>query len=732
MVTEIKKTVCVWCKAECGLLAEVSDGRLVRLIPDPDWPRAVRPPPESCPRFRSASEYFYHPKRLRYPRKRIGSRGSDKWQDISWEQALDEIASRTISLSERYGSESIAWARGTGYRTDPYVLARFFRTIGTPNNCTQGQVCYLPRAKIADAMAGYFSNYSVRPETRCIVVLGAEPLVSRPITAAQITAARSQGAKLIVIDPRRTRSAEVADVWLPLRPGTDAALLLGMINEIIREGLYDQEFVEKWCHGFEELKARASEYPLSLVSQTTCLPQELIQKAAKIYATLRPGCFIEGMGIEQNFDVAPALQARWALAGLTGNIDVQGGEEQAGPHPSILTESELEPRVSFPPGQVEKQIGAGRFRLLSRQTLSLMNPSAHRVWGKPFAPHAAAHAPSVYRAMITGEPYPVRALYSIAANPLVTQANTNVVFDAINKLDLVVVADMFMTPTAELADYVLPAASWLESPILWDFSGHSNYMVAGEAALPAVVPGEYEHKLDYDIYRELAIRMGKGEYWPWPTLESYYDALLMPTGLTHHEYVYEKRCEFKPMCYKKYERLGFATPTGKVELYSTILDKLGYDPLPAYTESPETPVSAPGVAASYPLVLINGGRIREYFHSEWRQVEAVRKLHPEPLVQIHPATAYRLNISEGDWVWIETLRGRIKQKAKLTDTVRENMVHAEHGWWYPEQPGAIPSLHGLWESNVNVLLNDDPEVCSPVTGGWPFKTSLCKLYKVGD
>ncbi len=729
MASQTKKVVCVWCKGECGLIAGVEDGCLKSLTPDPAWPRKVYPPPDSCPRMLAGADYFYHPARLNYPLKRIGERGSGRWQEITWNQALDEVASLTGKLIDKHGPETIAWARGTGYRTDPYVLARFFRTIGTPNNCTQGQICYLPRAKMADALAGYFPHYSVREETRCIVALGAEPMLARPITAYQIRLARSKGAKIIVIDPRKTHLAETADMWLQLRPGTDAALLLGMINVIIGEGLYDPEFVDKWCQGFDELRQRAGCYDLETVSGITGVRPDLIISAARLYADRRPGCFIEGMGIEQNYDVAPALQARWALAGLTANIDVAGGEEQVGPHPAILTDPDLEPRVKFPPGVLEKQIGAGRFRFLTRKTLELLNPNAVRVWGKNFAPHAAAHAPSVYRAMITGDPYPVQGLYCVAANPMVTQANTKLVYQALKSLDLVVVSDLFMTPTADLADYVLPVASWLETPILWDYSGHSNYMVAGEAALPPARSGYYDRKTDYDIFRELALMMGKGGLWPWPSLERYYDELLKPTGLTHHEFVYQRRCELKEMGYKKYEKNGFATPSGKVELYSSILENLGYDPLPGYVEPAETPLSSPELLKDFPLKLINGGRVRPFFHSEWRQVAAVRGLHPDPLVQIHPETAAGLDIRDGDWVWIETARGRIRQKASLTGMVSRDMVHAEHGWWYPEVSGSEPSLHGVWESNVNVLLNEEPDVCSPVTGGWPLKTALCRVYK---
>jgi anaerobic selenocysteine-containing dehydrogenase len=288
-----------------------------------------------------------------------------------------------------------------------------------------------------------------------------------------------------------------------------------------------------------------------------------------------------------------------------------------------------------------------------------------------------------------------------------------------------------MTPTAQLADYVLPPACWLERPSLWDYV-FGNYLFAAEAALPNVVPGEYEHMVDYEIYRELAIRLGQGDYWPWQNLEEYYDARLKPMGYTHKEFANKVHYQPKVQRWKKYEETGFATPTGKVELYSTIFEKLGYDPLPRYYEPAETYVSDPELAKEYPLTLITGGRFNPMYHSEWRQIDSTRRLRPYPLVQIHPDTAARVGIAEGDWVWIESPRGRIRQKATLFSGIKPDVVHAEHGWWYPELPGEEPWLHGAWESNVNVLTNDDPEVCGQISGVWPLKTVLCKVYKVKE
>ncbi len=727
----VKRSVCHWCKGECGVLVHVKDGRLIKLEEDPDWPRKTYPTPNGCGRLRGGLEWFYHPDKLKFPVKRTGERGEGKWQQISWEQALDEIAEKMKEIQDKLGVEAIGFTYGTGGRTPTDTWVRFFDMLGTPNSCQQVQICYGPRLQAALAAVGMFPHYSVRPTTRCIVMLGIEPLIVRPIVAANLREAKKRGAKTIVIDPRRTRSASEADVWLQHRHGTDCALLMGMVNVIINEELYDKAFVDQWCHGFDKLKERAGEYAPEVVEKITEVPAEKIREAARIYATNRPGSMLEGMGIEHLANNAEALHTRWILAALAGNIDVEGGEELTGPHPQLLYMGQLEPRKRLSPEQLQKQLGGDRFRFFSWRGQQLLRENVMSVWGKPAFILGIAHGPTMYRAILTGEPYPVKALITINSNPMITQANTKLVYKALKSLDLYVVIDPWMTPSAELADYVLPPACWLERPSLFDHT-YGNYLYGAEAALPDAIPGEYEHKVEYDICRELAIRLGQGDHWPWKSLEEYFDAQLKGMGYTHQEFANKVHYQHKVQRWKKYEQTGFATPTGKVELYSTIFEKLGYDPLPRYQEPAETCVSNPELAREYPLTLITGGRFNPMYHSEWRQIDSTRQRHPYPLLQIHPDTAAKLGIAEGDWVWIEGLRGRVRQKATLFSGIKPNVVHGEHGWWYPELPGEEPWLHGAWESNINVLTNDDPEVCNQLNGVWPLKTVLCKVYKAKE
>lgn len=523
--------------------------------------------------------------------------------------------------------------------------------------------------------------------------------------------------------------ADLADIYLQLRPATDAALLMAMINVVIEEGLYDKEFVQKWCYGFDQLVERAKQYPPSRVAEITWVSAEKIRQTARMYATEKPGMSVHGMGMEHLEYNNEAMQAKLILSAIVGNIDVEGGDYMTGPADSI-SGGELSLGRMLPPEQKKKQIGADRFKLLALPGRDLMWEYIEKRWGKRCTLLAYAHYPLLLRAILTGNPYPVRAGITFASNPMLTQANVKLVYQALKSLDLYVVHDFWLTPSALLADYVLPAACWLERPQLEPVMADTQ-IIGGEAALPAVVPGEHEYWTDYGFFRGLGIRLGQKEFWPWKTLEEVCDYTLRPMGMTFRDFMDKKGgVHFPPNEYKKYERLGgFGTPTGKLELYSTVLEKLGYDPLPHYEEAKESLIGRPELAKNYPLMLITGGRFQPYFHSEHRQIESVRMRHPEPLVQIHPETAKRLDIENGDWVWIETPRGRIRQKCTFFDGIHPKVVHCQHGWWFPELPSEEPWLGGVWESNVNVLTDDDPGRCNPASGVWPLKTALCKVYK---
>lgn len=740
MVEQRKRAICRWCHAQCRVAVHSANGRLVKIEEDPTDPRVdlILPRTRACPRLAAAKEYIYHPHRVRFPLKRMGERGDNKWERITWEQAVDEIADKLKLIRSNYGPESLMTTAGTG-RTTMWAAPRFQNLFGSPNYAGQGAICYGPALAPAAAMIGWTLRHRTslviefgkegKPVSKCALLIGIGLSQAVPRLWKSVRDAKRLGTKIIVVDPRRTQTAELADICLQLRPGTDAALLMAMINVVIKEELYDKEFVRKWCYGFDKVAERAKEYPLQKAAEITWVPAEKIQEAARIYARERPGVSVHGMGLEHMENSQEAIQARLILSAIVGNIDVEGGDYITGPA-ARLGEHDLRLDNMLSPKQKRKQIGANRFKLLAFPGRDMIWEYNEKLWGRKSTLLVQANFPLVLNAIITGKPYPVRAGITIGSNPMLTQANTKLVYKALKSLDLYAVKDFWLTPSAQLADYVLPTACWLERPQLEPVMA-DNRIIGGEAALPAVVSGEWEYWTDYEFFRGLGIRLGQEKYWPWRTLEEVCDYLLKPFGMTLREFMDKKDgIDFPPNEYKKYEKMGgFATPTGKVELYSTILGKLGYDPLPHYEEPKESSISTPELTKEYPLMLITGGRFWPYFHSEHRQIESIRKRRPEPRVQIHPETAKGLGIENGDWVWIETLRGRIRQRCLYFDGIYPQVVHGEHGWWFPELPGEEPWLGGVWESNINVVVDNDPNRCNPRSGGWPLKTALCKVYK---
>lgn len=293
------------------------------------------------------------------------------------------------------------------------------------------------------------------------------------------------------------------------------------------------------------------------------------------------------------------------------------------------------------------------------------------------------------------------------------------------------VLDFWMTPCAELADYVLPCASWLERPKLHTWSDTVAFVDGSEMVMPPKVEGKYDRWNDFDFWRALGIRLGQKKEWPWKTLEEAIDYRLSPMGLTLKQFMKEKGgFDVEPKAEKKYKTIGWGTPSGKMELYSNILEELGYDPLPQHYEPVESPVSNPELLKEYPLMAITGVRVLPYYHSEHRQIQSLRKRRPWPQMEINPETAAQLGIKDGDWVWIESQRGRIRQKAELFAGMDPGVVSVQHGWWYPEMPGEEPWLHGVWESNANVLTSGDPDQCCRINGAWPSRALLVKVYKV--
>jgi anaerobic selenocysteine-containing dehydrogenase len=699
--TTILKSTCRSCHGGCGVLLHVRGDQLVRVEGDRESPLNHG---RLCPIGTVTVDLVYHPDRLKYPLRRVGARGFGKWERISWDQALDEISERLLAIRREFGAEAIALGTGTGRHHIRWV-SRFGHALGTPNWCEPGFAqCFHPRVNTCLLTFGDFpvSDYTGDVSPDCIMFWGHNPTNSGPDgeTRFNVLEALEHKPKIIVIDPRQTDLAKRAEVWLQIRPGVDDALALSMLNVIISEKLYDEPFVARWTHGFEALRQRVRDCSPEWADPITWVAAEKIRAAARLFATTKPALLEWGCAIEHTPKCIQTVRAVSMLPALTANIDVPGGwvfgMHGLGRFPSLI--ENLTPEANA------KRLGADQFKLLGGEGADL----------------PAAHIPTLLRAMREGKPYPVKAFLVFGNNTLSTYANTALVYDSLMKLDFMVCADLFMTPTAELADIVLPAASW---PELNQLAGlptiAANVVLAQQKAVRIG-----ECKSDEEIFVELARRMKLPV--GTETVEDVLDAQLAAgkVGMTFDQL--KQRGFFQvPFKYRKFEDGGFKTPTGKIELYSTRLEALGYPPLPYYEEPPESPISSPEVARNYPLVLTTGGRISFFFNSEHRQLANLRKARQHPLAEIHPETAAGYGIVDGDWMWIETRRGRMQQKAKLTTGIDPRVIHAEHGWWFPEEPAPE---YGIWKSNVNLLTDNQPPY-DPAMGTYQLRALLCRVAR---
>jgi anaerobic selenocysteine-containing dehydrogenase len=673
------------------VIAHVQDGKVIKVEGDPESPISYG---TLCSKGLSVTQMAYHPDRVLYPMKKVDG----KWERITWDQALDTIAQKFKKVIDEYGPEYIVVGQGTGRDYESH-LYRFANLLGTPNVLTAGHMCYVSRVASTLITCGNLPICDYRGNPKCIVMWGCNPQWSNPdeYKGVDFWKAYKKGAKLICIDPRKGFVAKKADLWLQLRPGTDAALALGFHHVILEEELYDKEFVENYIHGWEAFKERVREYPLDRVQDITWVDKGLIRKAARMYATTKPACIHWGVPTEQTINCADCTRIMTGLMAATGNLDAPGGNVLY-VNPPTRTVAEFARHRDLSPEQRAKRLGGDQFKLGAR--VAFINPK--KAWDS----------------ILTGEPYQLKAGILCGTNPVVTRANAKEAYEALKKLEFLVVVDFFLTPTAELADIFLPAGTWLEQDHVADNWKRHGFVVARQKCVEI---GEAWQ--DHKIFMELGKRMGQP--W-WDTVEDALDWLLEPAGLTWEEFK-KKGWLQGEMVYDKYKERGFSTPTGKVELHSTVLEKWGYDPIPKYTEIPESPYSKPELAKKYPFILNAGLRTPTFFHSANRMIPWLREIRPDPIVEIHPETAEKYGIEEGDWVYIESLRGRIKERAKLNDGIDPRVIVAEHGWWYPEIKN---EGHGWEISNVNILTDNAYETLDPAIGSTNLRVCLCNISPV--
>lgn len=716
------------CHEGCGVLYYIKDGKLDHIEGDPndEFSRG-----RLCMRCMDmVDEAVNNPTRLGHPLKRAGERGEDKWEQITWDEAYDIIEEHVRDAWETVGPESIIALEGTGRNVVWQVPLLEYAAFKSPNfGCgfLSGDSCYLPRCSASVGVMGgpavvdcgqYDQRRYDSPEyefPKVILQWGCNAVVTNAdgfLGHWIVDCMRLGGTKLITVDPRITWMAAHSEFHIQPRPGTDAAVALAMINVIISEDLYDHDFVEKWCFGFDKLAEAVADYTPEKAAKIADVDPEEIAGAARMYATAHPAAFHWGLSTDMTPNGVGQAHAFMVLQSITGNVDVPGGNY-----------------LATGPFGVDALYGCGYDYFiddeLKKKRIGVEKYPLHK-----FGAAACAVGDEILLQLESGEPYQIKMMYLAGTNPIVNMAaDAPRVYRAMMKVPFTVVADLWMTPTAiACADLVLPVAMSCER------DSYREWWTPSRAITKLT---QYEEaKSDEEIIVDLSLRLNP-EGVPWNDVESLLNWVLAKdnapmtwTELKDQMYAYD----FKG--YRRYEtgklrpdgKPGFNTITGLIELYSTLFEGMGYHPLPFFEEPPESPVTRPDLYEQYPLVLTTGKRHWEFFHSEQRNMPTMREFRDQPEVEIHPDDAAKLGIADGQWVWIENQRGRCRQVARVTPAMKKGVVCADHGWSFPEMEGAVPSLQGMFDVNINNLTTQC--VVGETGYGAPYRCLLCKVYPV--
>lgn len=666
-----------------------------------------------------SAEIVYSKDRLLYPVRRKGPKGSYDFERISWDEAYNIIVDRLNKIKSEHGPEAVSIYTGRGgfelamcdiYQPKGVTVSSTSSVLfpfGSPNSMGVGALCYVSFAMIAPhvTMGGMLINmYSDIENAQLIVVWGANPATDcPPLDLRRITDAHNRGAKVIVIDPRQTMTAKLTDAkWIPIRPGTDGALALGMCNVIIEEELYDESFARNWTAGFDDFVQYVQHFRAEVVERITGVPAEKIRSVAREIAEAKGASPVMYSGLEYSDSGVQAIRAAHVLWALAGQLDVPGGRcfTMRKNHFPINRDR----HIANP--DVRKALGCDRFPVYSMY-------------------RGESHAIALPDAVLKGKPYHIRSLIILGGSIITAWPEPDVWRRTLGAMDFMVCIDRQMTADAAYADIVLPATTMYEI---------ESYMTYGPVfrIREKVIEPLGEARNDFFIMAELAKRLGYGELYP-QDKEELLQHVLKGSGFTPEDVraaggIVQVPTEI--MQYRKWEKgllradgkPGFDTPTGRLEIASTILEEHGYDPLPVYTEPREGPLSRADIAKEFPLVFNSGARVTTDFRSQHHGTERLYKERPEPTVTINTKDAESRDISDGDTVKVRTVRGEVIMQALVTDDIVQGAIDANMGGGGPVGPEA-------WQKcNINELT--DLKHYDPISGFPVYKALLCDVEKV--
>lgn len=692
---EVKKSVCNICdpRTQCGLDIFVKDGKIIKVAGTKENPHNAG---TLCSKGQATRQFVYSEERLQTPLRRVGERGEGKFEPITWDEALDEIAARLKVFKGEFGAESVVFYVGYPKWMRPFAH-RLAVSFGSPNYMSESSTCSTATTMAWKLLFGAPGGPDIK-NAKCLITWSSNPFYSNSPTVRNLLDAKEKGLKIIVVDPRYSPMAAQADIHLQLRPGTDGALALAMANVIIKEHLYDKDFVHEYTSGFSEYKAYVSGFPPEKGEELTGVPAAKIVAAARLYAGTKPAAIMPSAApVAHNTNGVQNYRAIFSLIALTGNYDMRGGNfvepatylyQQGGFVSKAEEYTHPKPLPELPP-----RIGDDRFP----------------IWSVLTDEAQAMHLPVQIRSQ---KPYPVKALFATGLNYRMWP-DSDYMLKSLELLDFFVNIDLFMTDSCKYADIVLPACSSVE---------HSEFRCYPQRFLvftqPAIKP-LYDSRSDVDIIFDLAGRLELDD----PLFKAGYEAsvdwMIEPSGVTVQQLKEHPAGMYLPnpkqFPERKYVKNGFKTPSGKVEFVSSVLEKsqvTGFNGLPVYTPPKYSLEASPDMLQDYPFILNTGSRLPMFIHSRTFRVPWTWSLRREPAADINPLDGARLDIKQGDKIEISTAKGSIRVKANLTEIA---------------QPGVVHMYHDYPQANVNDLF--EPDYLDPISGFPGFKSLLCKVEK---
>ena len=656
--------VCRLCVMRCELSAQVVADRLVRVDGKPGSNHGGF----ACMHALALPQIVHAKERLRRPLVKRG----ESFQEVTWDEALRFVAARMQQIKSTYGARAVGVQTGWPFVRHRLVgvLQRFCQAFGTPNLATVASLCEAS-GRMGKALTCGSKYWADVNNARTLVVWGGNPPISAPPYRQLVTSMATRGRNLVVIDPIRTELADRAQLFLQPRPGSDAALALGMMRVLVDEGLYDADFVRDFTLGFDDLRHHLTEYDTARVEEITSVPADKIRAAARLMAERTPTCVWDGLGLEHHENGVQAMRAVACLQALCGQLDGKGNsvlytradkDFWERPLPALYRLHTPEP---VPPPAPDKPIGHDDHPL-------------YTVFNRQ------AQATRFADAILDDRPYPLRGLILVGSNALYTAAGGRRLRQAVQKLDLLVSIDPVLCRSAEFADVVLPATTFAE---------------------PGMVPRQHEARTEYEIVAGLAAKLGLARYFPWPDIDTMMRA-------KSSRYMRNPEVELTPDASYAPERGAaprFPSPSGKVEFFSSTMQRYGYDPLPTWHPPTER------LSQEFPFRLVTGPRTAPYINSQFRHITSLRQKLPEPVAVVHPETARTAGAANGERVVIRSPHGSIEIKLTLSDRVHPEIVVLPAGWSDPA---------------INDLIDD--RLRDPVSGFPAFRSGVCAIERVGD